>query len=28
VLETRGTGHAERVVATLRDGGYATQVLH
>jgi threonine dehydratase len=28
VLETRGTRHAERVVATLRDGGYATQVLH
>jgi threonine dehydratase len=28
VLETRGTGHAERVVASLRDEGYATQVLH
>jgi threonine dehydratase len=28
VLETRGARHAERVVATLRDGGYATQVLH
>jgi threonine dehydratase len=28
VLETRGARHAERVVATLRDGGYGTQVLH
>jgi threonine dehydratase len=28
VLETRGTRDAERVVATLRDGGYVTQVLH
>jgi threonine dehydratase len=28
VLETRGARHAERVVAELRDTGYATQVLH
>jgi threonine dehydratase len=28
VLETRGSAHAERVVATLRDEGYATRVLH
>jgi threonine dehydratase len=28
VLETRGTTHAERVVGTLRETGYLTQVLH
>jgi threonine dehydratase len=28
VLETRGTRHAERVVAALREAGYLTQVLH
>jgi threonine dehydratase len=28
VLETRGRDHAEHVVATLREEGYATQVLH
>jgi threonine dehydratase len=28
VLETRGQEHADRVVRTLRDAGYGTQVLH
>jgi threonine dehydratase len=27
VLETRGHDHAQRVMAALRDGGYATQVI-
>jgi threonine dehydratase len=28
VLETRGQEHADRVVRTLREAGYGTQVLH
>jgi threonine dehydratase len=28
VLETRGHAHADSVVATLRDAGYAASVLH
>ena len=28
VLETRGREHADRVVAALRDHGYAAQILH
>jgi threonine dehydratase len=28
VLETRGSGHAEHVVDTLRAEGYGTQILH
>ena len=27
VLETRGHEHAQRVMAALRDGGYAAQVI-